>query len=1164
MIQGRAKVALTAFALVVAICSLPWMEQLEQRFYDIRMHVWMTTATDEGEAAVINSRIRLISVEDTSVALGWSDANTSALLWELKLRGASAVVVCGPEVFADEASLSGLPEEALVPGPDALLRRGSDSLVADPDGLVRSLPAEHECLELAQKIFTDLGQPVADRAGRFPIIYKPAIWDTTDRLSVASLRPMPVHRFQASLAELPDNLEGTVFLFGKYSPFSDLDYIETPLDDLHSMEFLACVLDTYFEGWRPTPIDPSLEQLCWLIFTLGLCFVLSGRAPLVLMSSGLGLSLALFWVSFQLFPWEIDARPLKFVAGAVVATLSLMALEGMRAQGLLADFGGREDARLEGQETTASILFTILPPHLMEMEKRHDEGLLAARRQYNDVIQRVCQDFGGRVLDYQGDAQMIGFGLRPGDDPLQHPIEAAAAALAIVERVDDLADIWQVSPEKVEVHVGICTGPVALGHVGAEQKKDLAAIGDTSNTAARLMGAAMKLKVPVLLSEPTYEAAANWVEAEPLPPVTLKGKSQPVPIYAAKVISEIWKKENEDYQRALGPEGGTFEFSVERGKRLAPTFILSGISMAVVLLLNHAGLFSEVENAFYDWRQRVVHPADADPRIVLVGITEESEEMLGPFPWDRGHWAYILGALKQTECAGVFVDVMFKVDREAEGDQALAQVVASDPRMVLAAALVEDGTKYHDPLMMSSIDLESLRQNAQLGLVHKILDPDQVLRWALLAGATTDDTEVGGIRHVYPAAAVALLQKPGQEIQFHPFKLGDLEVPESGNRGYMRIRFGPTATTLAGRQQNSYEVIDIWRLVDPSGPPISLKDKYVLIGDNYSSGPRLDNDRVNTPVGPIKGVEGHARILDTLLNRAFLVPLSREIQWLWVLGLSGLTVVLLTFRRQTTRTLPLILGLALVHVGTNSILFWWGYVADLVLPVVMVAAITGAVMFGRYLLTRKAMAKFIPSEVVDELLYGHGSQDRRVTATILLTDIRGYTTISETKTAVEMLDILNEYHKRTVACYERHGGQALTYQGDAQIVVFGVFGNRREPAVDGVKAALELQAICTQLRQEWGIERQEDFDVGAGLCTGEVEVGIMGAGDQRQYSVIGETVRTSHKVQGMSDELEAPVIMDAATYLLCSRKVEADDLGEVQPKGLDRQVRLFRAKKVRN
>ena len=129
-------------------------------------------------------------------------------------------------------------------------------------------------------------------------------------------------------------------------------------------------------------------------------------------------------------------------------------------------------------------------------------------------------------------------------------------------------------------------------------------------------------------------------------------------------------------------------------------------------------------------------------------------------------------------------------------------------------------------------------------------------------------------------------------------------------------------------------------------------------------------------------------------------------------------------------------------------------------------------------------------------------------------------------------------------------------------MVFGVFGRRRKPAMDAVAAALELQSICAQLRQEWGIENQDDFDVGAGLCTGEVEVGFLGGKDNLQYSVVGETVRKSHKVQSLSTELAAPVILDEETFYAGLGYIACDDLGPVQLKGIEGESRLYRARGV--
>jgi len=381
----------------------------------------------------------------------------------------------------------------------------------------------------------------------------------------------------------------------------------------------------------------------------------------------------------------------------------------------------------------------------------------------------------------------------------------------------------------------------------------------------------------------------------------------------------------------------------------------------------------------------------------------------------------------------------------------------------------------------------------------------------------------------------------------------------------INIRYGPS-TTADGLppEPGSYKLVSFNRLLDPTDPIFQeLEGKYLLVGQTRTSGQHNEIDRKDTPVGRLKGVEIHARILDNLLNGNELRPTSLLVDkvMIWFVFLSTLTILLLA--REGKSYAKGLLGLALGLCFLYAFLFAvFGIVGQLLVLLATIMVVAAIVLGGRYALTFRALTRFIPTEVAEELLYHHSSKDRRQVATVLLTDIRGYTTLSEGRTAVAMLDVLNEYHKRTVACYERHGGQALTYQGDAQIVVFGVFGKRTNPAADAVAAALGLQSICDDLRLEWGIESRDDFDVGAGLCTGEVEVGLLGGASNLQYSVVGETVRKAHKVQSLSAELNAPVILDEETYEATRGAVKVDDLGLVQPKGLPHEIRLFRAVSV--
>jgi adenylate cyclase len=469
-------------------------------------------------------------------------------------------------------------------------------------------------------------------------------------------------------------------------------------------------------------------------------------------------------------------------------------------------------------------------------------------------------------------------------------------------------------------------------------------------------------------------------------------------------------------------------------------------------------------------------------------------------------------------------------------------------------------------------DFELLRKRYQLGLLHSATDEDDGARSAYLAARETasHDSLEADLRRLYPSAASALLLAPGDEFsqQAGFVVLGDRRImaeTDSQGKSSVLVRFGPPATANGEEpQRGSYKVFPFRRLLDPADPIFAeLEGKYIMVGQTLTQGQANEIDRINTVVGELKGVEVHARLLDSLLNDNYFRTLSLGARQAVLYLVCLTTIGILLFYRESKSYLTRLFLFGLILGCLNVFLFWaFSLVTEVVILWMAIAIVSGTVLAGRYILTFKALTRVIPTEIADELLFHHGAKDRRQTATILLTDIRGYTTLSEGKTAVAMLDVLNEYHKRTVSCYDRHGGQALTYQGDAQIVVFGVFGKRSNPAADAVAAALGLQAICDDLREEWGIESRDDFDVGAGLCTGEVEVGLLGGGANLQYSVVGETVRKAHKVQSLSADLNAPVILDEETYQATRGAVEADDLGMVQPKGLPEPIRLYRAKSV--
>jgi len=216
----------------------------------------------------------------------------------------------------------------------------------------------------------------------------------------------------------------------------------------------------------------------------------------------------------------------------------------LRTIGYLHRYGGSSAAQLllQGEsdldhsqvdERTATIVFVGLPDHLRQLEIDDDPRILEDRQFFSEKMARIAKDHQGIVHDFQADFLMLGFGTQPSRRDPNHAIQALRAAHQLIALRPLLDAAWQPASSKgARVQVSVNTGEVAVGWVGTKDfKRASAAIGDTTNVAARLLGTAKKMDLDLIISDTAYELLQNEARFEALPPVKLKGKTEAVAIY---------------------------------------------------------------------------------------------------------------------------------------------------------------------------------------------------------------------------------------------------------------------------------------------------------------------------------------------------------------------------------------------------------------------------------------------------------------------------------------------------------------------------------------------------------------------------------------------------------------------------------------------------------
>ena len=604
----------------------------------------------------------------------------------------------------------------------------------------------------------------------------------------------------------------------------------------------------------------------------------------------------------------------------------------------------------------------------------------------------------------------------------------------------------------------------------------------------------------------------------------------------------------------------------------------------------------DYENSRLARRQAAQPIPPPDPSIVIIGIDDEVYEKKA---FNRLNHAHLIDILMEVRVRAIFLDLIFDEARGPELDIPLAQAIERSGKVVVAGTYGRTDSQLTRPQFFP--ELQQLVRNGSclMGIINgadegnksqiPLLFLDQLVNQKLQY--IMENRQVGemdsnpwgqGIRLSPSAALLALTQHltvsdieiteeslwQAAQVSMMPFRIGTrplvAEVNEAGEPTLLiyrvPVRFHPPSTGPLGKLEPSqrFPVIPYMRVLERDPETLKqLEHKIVLVGDTT----KTRNDLLDTPVGLMKGVEIHANLYDTILrNRITHLPivgtLFGTVSGLLVVGMALASFLALRRQRHWLSGLAIfLLSLAiwegLVYLGDRRYYYLPQTHGEMALVTVALLAFV-----SRFLVTRRVLRTFIPEDVIRDLLNDREIHQGVVDATVMVTDIRGYTTLSESRTPTQVLELLNDYHTETVALYQRYHGHVLNYQGDAQIIIFGHPRRLEDPALSAVEAARAASEAVERLRRRWNLPPEQQFNVGAGICSGKVIIADLG-GEHREYTVIGELVRKCHKLQSQSQVLKANIILDEETYARCRAKPEVEKREEVVIEGLPEPVTVY-------
>jgi adenylate cyclase len=305
-----------------------------------------------------------------------------------------------------------------------------------------------------------------------------------------------------------------------------------------------------------------------------------------------------------------------------------------------------------------------------------------------------------------------------------------------------------------------------------------------------------------------------------------------------------------------------------------------------------------------------------------------------------------------------------------------------------------------------------------------------------------------------------------------------------------------------------------------------FRGKIVVVG---ASAPVLqDVHPVSFGNDEMPGPEIQANAISTILRG---LPLELVPLWLNVILIIilGMLAPLASLRLSLLWTLVLAVSVAALYIAVTLIAFDHGWVLSFVYPFgALVLASIGA-LAAHYLLTaferervRDVFSRFVPESVVEQVL-ARTDEDLRLggvslVGTIMFTDLRGFTTFSESLPAARVIQAVNYYLSEMTEAILAHEGTLVSYEGDGIMAVFGAPIEQPDHADRGVSTAREMLEVRLPRFNAWLREQDlsQGFKMGIGLNTGPFMSGNVGSERRLEYTVIGDSTNTASRLQGMT------------------------------------------------
>lgn len=641
---------------------------------------------------------------------------------------------------------------------------------------------------------------------------------------------------------------------------------------------------------------------------------------------------------------------------------------------------------------------------------------------------------------------------------------------------------------------------------------------------------------------------------------------------------------------------------------IALTTVITSVVMILLVILN------PFEKTQLQLASFLYHERPTKNPVVIVAIDNKSlsdDQGLGKFEtWSREYYAKVVENLEQYQPASIGFDIFFqnenrgiavnelkaisgKSDAEIAqtvkdylyseippGDRTFSKITQNDAKIVLIPEVTGtkkiftlDSTSQITPVLWPAKNF--LQNNLKnIGLNEAYQELDLSIRKVPMLYFIDGQKYLGfSLRNVVNKLG---LKDDEVEIdrQSKLLKLRDKKVPLDDTYqllvNYAKKPFFTLKEGVLNDKIKLISFVDVYNNRFPEGFDTEiLKDNIVLVGA-YSS---YTNDKYRVPISTelMYGVMIHASSIQTILDQAWLREMSIFEQILTLLFLAILASTVIYSQMKIRYSLPILASLlALYLLVIAPLAFDNGLILNMVYPPLAVVLATIVGYAYRYVTEFKAknmaagaLTKYVNADVAEQVIEGDlvktGGERREIT--VIFTDIKGFTSISEGLSPQKLVGLLNEYFSVMTAVIVRCGGIVDKFEGDAIMAFFEGDNHAQKAAAATLEMRKELikwkEESLRKTEMDATAEKWPDIEFRAGVSTGQAVVGNIGSSDHLQYTAIGDIVNLGSRLESANKFYQTKAMVAEATFEQIKDSFECRFLDVIQVKGKEIPVKIY-------